>query len=82
MNTQINKQSIMENIDFKTLAKECKTTEDISSLTKQFMKQMIEGMLQAELEEHLSQSNTTSKNGSYTKRVRSVKRSLKLCTKN
>jgi len=35
------------------------------------MKQMIEGMLQAELEEHVSQSKTTSKNGSYTKKVRS-----------
>ncbi|MFK5882322.1 MAG: IS256 family transposase [Sulfurospirillum sp.] len=71
MNTEIKKQSVMENIDFKALSQECKTTEDISKLTKQFMKQMIEGMLQAELEEHLSQSDTTPKNGSYTKKVRS-----------
>ena len=34
------------------------------------MKQMIEGMLETKLEEHLSQSNTTSKNGSYRKTVR------------
>ena len=53
----------MENIDFKALSQECKTTEDLSKLTKQFMKQMTEGMLQAELEEHVSQSKTTSKNG-------------------
>jgi len=65
------KEAVLKDIDFKELSKECKTTEDISNLTKQFMKQMIEGMLQAELEEHLSQSDTTSKNGSYTKRVRS-----------
>lgn len=71
MSTELNKESAIQNIDFKALSKECKTTEDLSNLTKQFMKQMIEGMLQAELEEHLSQSETTSKNGSYTKKVRS-----------
>jgi hypothetical protein len=32
MNTQI------DNIDFKKLSKTCKTQEDLSSLTKQFMK--------------------------------------------
>ena len=64
MSAELNKESEIQNIDFKALSKECKTTEDLSNLTKQFMKQMIEGMLQAELEEHVSQSETTSKNGS------------------
>jgi len=45
MSTNFNKESIIENIDFKALSQECKTTEDLSKLTKQFMKQMIEGML-------------------------------------
>jgi transposase-like protein len=58
-------------IDFKELSKSCKTQEDLSSLTKQFMKQMIEEMLKAELEEHLEQNDTASKNGSYPKTVRS-----------
>ncbi|SFV50357.1 Mobile element protein [hydrothermal vent metagenome] len=70
MNT-ISKKVSIDDIDFKALSKECKTQEDISKLTKQFMKNMIEGMLQAELEEHLSISDTTSKNGSYSKTVRS-----------
>ncbi len=35
------------------------------------MKHMIEGMLEAELEEHVEQSESTSKNGSYPKTVRS-----------
>jgi transposase-like protein len=61
----------VDEIDFKELSKSCKTQEDLSSLTKQFMKQMIEEMLKAELEEHLEQSDTTSKNGSYPKTVRS-----------
>ena len=46
----------IENIDFKALAKECKTQEDLAGLTKQFMKNMIEGMLQAEPEEHLEEN--------------------------
>ena len=60
----------MENVDFKELAKEYKTGKDLSSLTKQFMKKMIESMLEAELEEH-TQNSGVSKNGKYTKRVRS-----------
>lgn len=60
----------IEDIDFKVLAKECKTQEDLAGLTKQFMKRMIEGMLQAELEEHLEE-NGGSKNGTYPKTVRS-----------
>ena len=64
MNTSI------EDIDFKALAKECKSQEDLTGLTKKFMRNMIEGMLQAELEEHLEKEGG-SKNGSYPKTVRS-----------
>jgi transposase-like protein len=70
MHTKSQTISINE-IDFKELSKSCKTQEDLSSLTKQFMKQMIEEMLKAELEEHLEQNDTASKNGSYPKTVRS-----------
>jgi putative transposase len=42
------------------------------------MKHMIEGMLQAELEEHLDQNDTTTKNGTYPKTVRSDAGELKL----
>ena len=38
-------------MDFKELAKSCKNTDDISKLTKEFMKNMIENMLKAEIEE-------------------------------
>jgi len=71
MNTQISKQKVMDNIDFKELSKTCKTQEDLSSLTKEFMKNMIENMLKAELDEHIENSNQTSKNGYYDKTVRS-----------
>ena len=54
MNTENKKISITD-IYFKELSKSCKTQEDLSALTKQFMKNMIEGMLQAELEDHLDQ---------------------------
>ena len=77
MNTKPQKNSIDE-IDFKELSKSCKTQEDLSALTKQFMKQMIEGMLQAELEEHLDQDENTSKNGTYPKTVRSDAGELRL----
>jgi transposase-like protein len=77
MHTKSQVTSIDE-IDFKELSKSCKTQEDLSSLTKQFMKQMIEGMLKAELEEHLEQNDTTSKNGSYPKTIRSNAGELKL----
>jgi len=77
MNTEPQKNSIDE-IDFKELSKSCKTQEDLSALTKQFMKQMIEGMLQAELEEHLDQNDATAKNGSYPKTVRSDAGELRL----
>ncbi|HHD78459.1 MAG TPA: hypothetical protein ENK98_02285 [Epsilonproteobacteria bacterium] len=65
-------------IDFKELSMNCKSQEDLSALTKQFMKHMIEGMLQAELEEHLDQNDTTTKNGTYPKTVRSDAGELKL----
>lgn len=77
MNTNIETLSI-NNIDFKALSKECKTQEDLSALTKQFMKNMIEGMLQAELEDHLEQKDNTSKNGTYSKTVRSDAGELRL----
>ncbi|WP_255327413.1 hypothetical protein [Lebetimonas sp. JS032] len=36
------KEAVLNNIDFKELSKQCKTQEDISKLTKEFMKNMIE----------------------------------------
>ena len=71
MNTQISKQKVIDNIDFKELSKTCKTQEDLSSLTKEFMKNMIENMLKAELDDHIENSEQTSKNGYYNKTVRS-----------
>ena len=70
MNTKVGRFSI-DDIDFRALSKECKTQEELSILTKQFMKNMIEGMLQTELEEHLEQADGDSKNGTYSKSVRS-----------
>ncbi len=77
MHTKDLKNKIDE-IDFKELSKSCKTQDDLSALSKQFMKQMIEGMLQAELEEHLESSDTSSKNGTYPKTVRSDTGELRL----
>ena len=64
------KEAVLNNIDFKELSKQCKTQEDITSLTKEFMKNMIENMLKAEIEEFVG-SNDSSKNGYYSKTVRS-----------
>lgn len=72
MNTQI------DNIDFKELSKTCKTQEDLSKLTQQFMKNMIEQMLQAEIDEHVNSATDTSKNGYYEKTVRSEKGEITL----
>ena len=72
MNTQI------DNIDFKELSKTCKTQEDLSGLTKEFMKNMIENMLKAELDDHIENSEQTSKNGYYEKTVRSDSGELRL----
>jgi len=77
MNTNTKTLSIND-IDFKALSKECKTQEDLSILTKQFMKSMIEEMLQAELEVHLEQKENSSKNGTYSKTVRSDAGELRL----
>jgi len=44
MNT-ISKKVSIDDIDFKALSKECKTQEDISKLTKQFMKNSEKGNL-------------------------------------
>lgn len=77
MNTNTKTLSIND-IDFKALSKECKTQEDLSILTKQFMKSMIEEMLQAELEDHLEQKENSSKNGTYSKTVRSDAGELRL----
>ena len=45
------KEAVLNNIDFKELSKSCKTQDDISNLTKEFMKNMIENMLKAEIDE-------------------------------
>ena len=47
----INKETNLDNIDFKKLSKTCKNEQDISSLTKEFMKNMIQNMLSSEIEE-------------------------------
>ena len=68
---KLNKEEILNQIDFKKLSKDCKTQEDLAELTKGFMKNMIENILKAELEEHLESIEKDSKNGYYKKRVRS-----------
>ena len=71
MNAQISKQEIISNVDFKELSKSCKTQDDLAKLTKQFMKNMIENILKAELDDHIENSNQASKNGYYKKTIRS-----------
>ena len=63
------KEAVLNNINFKELSKSCKTQDDIASLTKEFMKNMIENMLKAEIDEFV-ENNDTSKNGYYPKKVR------------
>ena len=48
MSTKITKEAVLDNIDFKELSKSCRNEKDLSSLTKQFMKNMIENMLKVE----------------------------------
>ena len=72
------KDEVFKNIDFKELAKSHKSQEDLAELTKEFMKNMIESMLQAELDEHIENKGNTVKNGSYKKRVRSDAGSIEL----
>jgi len=62
---------VLENIDFKSMTKELNGLEDVSNVMSQMMKKIINEMLKAELEEHLELNPNTSKNGSYTKNVRS-----------
>ena len=71
------KEAVLNNIDFKELSKHCKTEDDIASLTKEFMKNMIENMLKAKIEE-FGENNNTSKNGYYPTRVRSDSGELEL----
>ncbi len=71
------KEAVLNNIDFKELSKQCKTQEDISKLTKEFMKNMIENMLKAEIEEFV-ENNDISKNGYYSKTVRSDSGEIRL----
>jgi len=72
MNTNnLTQENIFKDIDFKELAKTHKTENDLAILTKQFMKNMIENILKAELEDHIENNDSTSKNGSYKKTIRS-----------
>ncbi len=72
MNTKdLSKDLTKDNIDFKALSKSCRTQDDLSNLTKHFMKNMIENILKAELEEYIESSGNGSKNGYYKKSVRS-----------
>ena len=65
------KEAVMRNIDFKELSKNCKSIDDINKLTKQFMKNMIENMLNTEIEEFAENNENVSRNGYYPKTVRS-----------
>ena len=74
----LKKENLLENVDFKELSKNCKNQEDLSNLTKSFMKNMIENILKSELEEHLENSPDNTKNGYYKKSVRSDSGKLEL----
>jgi len=78
MSKKISKEDVFEDIDFKELAKSHTTQEDLSNLTKQFMKNMIENILKAELDDHIENNNDTVKNGTYKKTVRSDTGQLEL----
>ena len=65
------KEAVMRDIDFKEISKNCKSIDDIDKLTKQFMKNMIENMLNAEIEEFAENNENVSRNGYYPKTVRS-----------
>lgn len=47
---ELSKSEVFKDINFKELSKNCK---NLSSLTKEFMKNMIENILKSELEEYL-----------------------------
>jgi transposase-like protein len=71
MNTKLLQENLFQDVDFKELSKTCKTQEDLTKISQQFMKNMIENMLKAEIEEHIETNSNTSKNGYYEKTVRS-----------
>jgi transposase-like protein len=62
---------VLENIDFKSMAKNLNGLNDVSNVMSEMMKKIINEMLKAELEDHLESNPNTSKNGSYSKKVRS-----------
>ena len=78
MSTQEGKMEELENIDFKELSKNCKNQDDLTILTKHFMKNMIENILKSELDEHIENSEKSSKNGYYKKNVKSSDGELEL----
>jgi putative transposase len=49
-------KDLINNIDFKKLSKNCKDEKNLSNLTKEFMKNMIEKMLESEIEEFQKKS--------------------------
>ncbi len=69
----MNTNDILSKIDFKELSKDCKNQNDISDMTKEFMKNIIENILKAEMDEHVSNDSNTSKNGYFSKTVKSEK---------
>jgi transposase-like protein len=78
MNTKLLQENLFQDVDFKELSKTCKTQEDLTKISQQFMKNMIENMLKAEIEEHIETNSNTSKNGYYEKTVRSDSGELRL----
>ncbi len=62
---------VLENIDFKSIAKELNGLDGVSNVMSKMMKKIINEMLKAELEDHLETDLNTSKNGTYSKKVKS-----------
>ena len=44
-NKSITRENVLKEIDFHELSKNCKTQDDLSELTKEFMKNMIENII-------------------------------------
>lgn len=90
----INKETKLNNIDFKELSKTCKNEKDISSLTKEFMKNSgigklmplrhkanyaTQNMLNSKIEEHIEcNEDSSNRNGYYKKTVKSDNGNLEL----
>ena len=51
----------IKDINYEELAKECKTEKELTDLTKQFMKNMIENMLKAKIDEYVEKNKERSK---------------------